>query len=402
MKNLSLRTFEIVLLLFSISVTLTMYSMAAGEEEGQLWGLSYSFYLLPLLAVNLIICVSQIINGGIPFKGLITWIVIWSIIATLNAFFTASNNVIAVVRVNIWTSSFLAAYCLARTNRDVLNSLVKLFLVIFVIGFVVYWQGKITQSVVFSHGLETRSNAIYCIVTVIPILMLLKKKWIVFILMLVTFISTIFSSKRGAAIILLLTMIPIMRSSFSGIKSSFWKNFILVFMIAGLSYFLLYVSNSFLGGILVDRFSTIEETGGSNRSEMWGYVLNSFVDSNVFQQLFGHGYKAVSILIERAAAHNDFVEVLYDYGIIGLIVYIAIHFYLIKKCIWLWTKKNEFFLPFVTMYLTFFTMSMVSILIVQQRYLIYMAVFWGVLEGLRYNDKYISKNNNRGTFKLFS
>lgn len=120
--------------------------------------------------------------------------------------------------------------------------------------------------------------------------------------------------------------------------------------------------------------------------------MENFRTSSFSGQLFGHGPRGVQQLGMATAAHNDFLEVLYDYGILGLIVYLSIHVHLIRRTIRLKKTNNPLFWSFFTMYIIFFVMSMVSILIPQQRYLIYMAVYWGCLEGYNYNVKL--DNNN--------
>ena len=115
--------------------------------------------------------------------------------------------------------------------------------------------------------------------------------------------------------------------------------------------------------------------------DIWASVLKAFGSLHWSEQLMGHGHYSVRSLGVASAAHNDFLDVLYDYGIIGLILYVILHIYFLCKMYKLYTKKSDYFIPYTCMWLIFFVMSMVSILMVQQRYLIYMAVFWGAIEG---------------------
>ena len=382
MKSFSLRAFEFTLVLFALSVALTMHAMATGGEEQQLWGFNYSYYLIPLLTVNIMICLGSI--NVLRMSGLNKWILLWTIVVTLSSLFISSNPIIALIRVNIWTTSYFAAYCLVRNNRNSIDDIVKVFIIIFFISLFFFWHGKMQQSVNYKYGFETRSNAIYCLVTIVPFIMLLKKKWFVLFLILLIFVSTVFSTKRGATLILIFTLIPVIRSVFAEMRSKTWRSVLIMLIVGATAYMLFYISESFLGGVIIDRFTEAKETGGG-RTGIWVGVLNAYNNnSSIPEQLFGHGFYSVSSLGSVTAAHNDFIEVLYDYGIVGIIIYLIIHFYMIFKLLRLKKQKNTLFFSYAVMYMIFFIMSMVSILIVQQRYLVYMAIFWGMLEGCNY------------------
>lgn len=382
MKRLPLGLFGAVLFLFAITVVLTMYSMTAEEEEGTLMGINYGNYLLPLLVINLCICFAQF--KYIDTRGFNKWIIVWIIMVSLNVLFIGTNKVVNLIRVNIWTTSYLTAYLLARSNKNTLDFLVKLFLAIFFVSFFFFWLGKVFQMDNNEFGMGGSSNAIYCLVSIVPFLMFIKNKKLCLLLLLSVFICTVFSNKRGATIIMLIILIPTVNSIFSG-RNNKGRRFIMTTLIGvGLLFLMYYIGNSYLNGRLIDRFNAMEETGGAGRLNIWTYLLNSYDNSSFLEQLLGHGHRAVALTGIQTAAHNDFIEVLYDYGVIGEIIYLGIHIYLIKRIVLLKKNHNPIYLSFITMYSIFFLMSMVSILIVQQRYLIYMAVYWGCMEGNRY------------------
>lgn len=389
MKNISVRLFEVALFIFAFSVVMTMFLFTSGDEENTIGGFTYGFYLLPLYAVNLIIAIVYI--KRLNFTGINASVVLWLIIAFFNVLFISSNKAVDIIRVSIWPTSFFSAYLLAINNKRTLDILTKLFFIIFVFSLYFFWQGKLFQSA-FGGGMEAATNAIYCLVTVVPFLMFLKKKWLRLVLLLIVFVSTVFSSKRGATIIMMIALIPTMNSVFTGMKNKRLKRTLIV-VIGVIIVFVLYaVANTYVSGRLLDRFNSIEETGGSGRQLIWENTMENFRTSSFSGQLFGHGPRGVQQLGMATAAHNDFLEVLYDYGILGLIVYLSIHVHLIRRTIRLKKTNNPLFWSFFTMYIIFFVMSMVSILIPQQRYLIYMAVYWGCLEGYNYNVKL--DNNN--------
>jgi O-antigen ligase len=365
-----------------------MYSFTTGEGE-KLLGLNYSYYILPLFFVNILICLSGF--RYIQLSSISKYVFLWLIVVTLNVILISSHKVTYLIRVNIWTTTFFSAFCLARTNKLTQQAITRLFLIIYVISFYYFWQGKAYQQYNMEMGLEGSSNAVYCLVTLIPVLMFLKNKRLSFIILFITLVCTVFSNKRGATIIMVLIILPLISNIFGGIKNRILKYIIIIGTVVVMVFSLYYIGNTYVEGRLVERFNQIEETGGSGRTEIWGNILTSYQSSSTIEQMLGHGHYAVNEAGFAGAAHNDFVEVLYDYGVVGLLFYLLLHLCLIRKAFVLWKARNPVFNSFLAMYLIFITMSMVSILIVQERYLIYMAVYWGMLEGYDYNIPVFNK-----------
>jgi O-antigen ligase len=86
---------------------------------------------------------------------------------------------------------------------------------------------------------------------------------------------------------------------------------------------LLYANNYF--DLLLYRIESDEGTG-SGRTEIWMRKLNAFSsEANIFQLIFGFGYKHGSNLGFNHAqgSHNDYIAFLIDYGIVGLLCLIS-------------------------------------------------------------------------------
>ncbi|MBQ2208865.1 MAG: O-antigen ligase family protein [Prevotella sp.] len=378
-KFLLSNAFMWTLLLFAVSVAFTLLSMVADDSEASLWGLHYSYYMLPLFAVNWLVIFRY--GSFIGWKSQSVIMLGWMLFVSLNVLAISSNKAIDLVKVNLWGSAYFASYCLSRLYPDFIYRLSKCFLVIFIIGFIIYIQGKVYQTHNAAMGIETSSNGIYCLLTVIPWLMFLHNKKLVLLLLSVAFITTVFSNKRAAMLMVLFIMLPSFQHVLNEVESK-WVSRTIAFLFAlGFVFVAYLVGEEFVGGRLIERFNTIESTGGSGRLEIWTRVWKAFGSLHWSEQLMGHGHYTVRSLGVASAAHNDFLDVLYDYGILGLILYVILHIYFLYRMCKLYTKKSDYFIPYTCMWMIFFVMSMVSILMVQQRYLIYMAVFWGAIEG---------------------
>mgnify|MGYP000070832079 CR=1 FL=1 len=106
----------------------------------------------------------------------------------------------------------------------------------------------------------------------------------------------------------------------------------------------------------------------SGRSLFWSYDMEQILSNNWWNLLFGNGsnylYDINKIEFHNPLwAHNDFIQILADYGIVGLIVYVYLIYYLIRKIlkdinikytiiiilVFMW-----FFIAFFNMFYTYF------------------------------------------------
>lgn len=73
--------------------------------------------------------------------------------------------------------------------------------------------------------------------------------------------------------------------------------------------------------IVANRFSQMQDDGGSGRDKIYKKLLDEFELSGVVNLSFGHGFSAVEEVL-GLPAHNDFLEILYDFGLIPFMVYL--------------------------------------------------------------------------------
>lgn len=78
------------------------------------------------------------------------------------------------------------------------------------------------------------------------------------------------------------------------------------------------------------RFSNIDKDGGSGRDIVYATVLSAFERSSILQIFFGHGYQSV-VNTFQIGAHNDLLQIVYEYGLVPLALYIS---FLIKLSIY--------------------------------------------------------------------
>ena len=186
------------------------------------------------------------------------------------------------------------------------------------------------------------SNNSYILLKLTPLVFLINHR-IKKVLLILISIGIIMSFKRGA---ILAIFFILMMFVFSEMKKS--KLFIGIFtliVISGLISFVLSLNLDVLYSRLTD-FEDIDSFG-SGRGKMFGLIINDMLieDFNLINFIFGNGFLSTkdffgSKIGYRILAHSDFFEFFYDYGVLGLIIYLNC----IKKLFLLNTfyKKTEY------------------------------------------------------------
>ena len=96
-----------------------------------------------------------------------------------------------------------------------------------------------------------------------------------------------------------------------------------------------------------------EDTGGSGRTSIWISKLQAYSNSGMIAILFGCGYeKGLSIGGHSIGFHNDFVAFLVDYGLVGLVLFLYMLYYPIKK-----VPRNSYYFPFVVCIITYLVVT---------------------------------------------
>ena len=113
---------------------------------------------------------------------------------------------------------------------------------------------------------------------------------------------------------------------------------------------------------------------------------------HVISLLFGRGWQgSIRTAKISVTCHNDFLEVLIDFGIIGFICYISFIILLITMCLKMIKNKHIYAPAMGASLAMFFVSSMVSHIIIYPWYLLEFFLFWGFMSYTVNNNQL---NNN--------
>lgn len=167
------------------------------------------------------------------------------------------------------------------------------------------------------------NNTGYIILSILPSLMFLEKRPVLqYIVIALTLVMVVLSYKRGAIIACVIAVAFFLYIKIKN-KESRGKGFIIVLsfvaIVIGARYFRFILENDI---ILVDRFAMAIEGEDSGRSSIYSSIIDYLIfDNNPFTLFFGNGAYATCKYFGKMA-HNDWLEITMDIGLLGLILYV--------------------------------------------------------------------------------
>lgn len=217
--------------------------------------------------------------------------------------------------------SFLFFYIQAK--KDAINSKHLLYFTIGLIivainGILIYW-GKDYLSDMDKLSDAGGNNYGYMATSALFLLFLYPRKRIYLVIFILGFVFTLFAKKRGASIGAIMALLYYLKFYFQKLN---FKRILVYFLIITFFFipFLWHYHELFFGRFL---------DSSSGRVDLYMVFIESWFNSSILNFLFGHGYYAtMDIVINGASryAHSDFVEVLYDFGLMGMILYLYMFF----------------------------------------------------------------------------
>ena len=208
------------------------------------------------------------------------------------------------------------------------------------------------------------NNAAYLFLSFFPAVVLFNKRVIQYVVIGVILFFVALGVKRGAIVVSFICLLYYLnwlrKSGHTRIKIRGILAALVIAVIAGYFFYSFYMSN--------DYFQLrVEQTisgNSSNRDTMYSGLLNYYFNQGVVGMIIGNG-AASTIRIYGDSAHNDWLEVLINQGIIGFSVFLVFCYQIVKN----WKKINYdttlkvgfglFAIFFLTR--TFFSMSYNSI-----------------------------------------
>jgi O-antigen ligase len=233
------------------------------------------------------------------------------------------------------------------------------------------------------------SNLIFWCLCVVPVLLLVNKKWVRSVTIVLSILIVLVTGKRSATIAIALVLLTyILDSTSSGERKKGSTIGIIIFVMV--LYFVIsrYLEGTFLG--VINRLGSMQEDRGSGRLTIYQDVINVLKENNFADWLVGRGRGSIKIT-RHSNAHNDALQMLFEFGIVGLIGYIMLLVYIFKRLIVLRKSKSTTYLSYATSVIITVVLGLVSNLVVFHSYFAFICAYWGIVEAEMVNKNLIRK-----------
>lgn len=380
------RKVDLTKVFFIISVIATLYCFYLNIN------LKVTTYMMQLFLISAVIAMAfclMIIKRKI-FKGQ-EYLLLFAVLNLLSTFAFQEisdilNCMITVTSILFWIMSYiLAAYYFEKNG-------IKIFVNIVTVGSVIL---GITWLFSYFRAIDEMNwgyaNYCYYVLCAFPIILLCKIRYLKRISIIVMAVDILISQKRTGIICLAaLLMIYIFFNTSSHVKKIVIFFIILAVLIAILINY--EAISSWLGIDFFQRFSLLKEDSGSSRGELYKQSLEIIGERDIIHSLIGTGYTSLQSYYHfSTTCHNDFIEIILDYGLIGTVTFVASFWFILKPLIRK-RKCDELKLSNMSLIVVLIILMMFSHLIIYPSYFIFLVWYLALIKFYRSSNKVIKIN----------
>jgi O-antigen ligase len=380
---------RLIIILYFISITLTLYFSSLSQSDGEESIIAPRFILLsPFVVAVLQLLRIFMLNGRFKVDTLCrSWIYIFiCYVFALVVGFVGGQG-----RINYNTVWFIicppVAWCFfsltIKANPSLKDTLITIsfwFLILFSIISLYFIPRSLR-----ANGLFASLNTGYYVLLIYPLAMLntsrIKKIVSTVLLLIVVFLSM----KRGGYVAVGLAFTFYL---FFTTKLGLIKKILIAGILIGSMFFLIPKIDEMTYGTLTTRYEfTQNGRDEEGRFAMYPIVWKAVWDSDALHQIVGHGLNAVEVdkVIDGDATHNDYLEFLYDFGIVGLLL-LLFYQYQLFLITWRSYKYKIHYLSSIFALSSVIVLSMVSIVYAFYYFLVIIP-FWCVINRIQREER---------------
>ena len=233
----------------------------------------------------------------------------------------------------VMSLSFYPFYFLSRMNKLKKEHLIKLFWMLLAVYILQFYKNE-SAIQINENSDNIVNNVSYLFVSLIPFIFLLNNKRLIgWAIMLLIMIFVIQGAKRGALITSVIGMALFFYYKINNVeKSKRIKTFIfsaLAFLTVSYYSYVKFINNTFF----TNRMVALSEGNNGGRDDIYNMIFNSWVTSSNlfnFNFIFGFGFAGSQKLVGGSYAHNDWLELISNLGLIGLCLYLYLFYVVIR------------------------------------------------------------------------
>lgn len=285
-------------------------------------------------------------------------------------------------------SYITAYYCVSHNNKN-LRWMIYAFLVIFLLSiFMVFLDFKVNEVVFEDADKLNGNNLFFFVLCALPFIFLVKHPLISSTLYLLSLAICVITLKRSAMIAMVcIALVYIYSLLLHKKRKGAWKSILTIISVGVIGFSMLTTK---LEGYLTrasQRIDNISEDEGSGRLPLYEDVISHMKrNHDLSAWVIGAGYGSI-VATNHTNAHNDALQMLYEFGIVGLMFYLWMLYIMFKKLLQLHKVKHEYFTAYATSAIIVIMLGLVSNLVVFYSYFAFITFFWGAIDGYTQTNK---------------
>ena len=353
---------------FFVNIMVTMY-MIINDDNTMQAELQHAHYFRLIFCAVWFICAwwycsEKYIHHSIhKTPKILQWFTIFTIGVCISLFVTHTGNMKQLIaNVLLFIAPFLSligCYNIAfqYENRKYIFVVIMLTILACLYS---YFSIYSTYNILGERG---HFGVAYYALYLLPIMLACDKRWLRVISILIVSVIIISSIKRGGLIALVLGLFAYLIVS-KVITKKGLKTAVILFITLVALVILFYVLINYLGDNIIERLSDRDDETGSGRLDIWNSLIQRLSIQDFEFWIFGNGHLSTTKYSwENLTAHNDFLEIIYNYGIINLVFYVFFFVSTILYTIRAIRQKNKYAPALAAILTIFAVLSVVSIII---------------------------------------
>lgn len=239
-------------------------------------------------------------------------------------------------------------------------------IILLIVNILIYFYSKNLLIAEAAGGREDFTlNVGYRFLKLLPLIVLFHKRpFFQYSMFLLCLVFVVLCVKRGAIIIAAFCCILFIVSNLRAHSNRKIAIPLTIISVLFICYYINYSLNN--NEYLIYRFNQVLEGNSSNRDIIYSNLWEHFIrEDNFLKFVFGNGANA-TLEIGTNYAHNDWLEIAINNGILGLIVYLAFYMTLLNEVLKIRNRSplssNVILMSFIILLMTsFFSMSYSSV-----------------------------------------
>lgn len=149
------------------------------------------------------------------------------------------------------------------------------------------------------------------------------RKWYLVVGIVAVVYLAMFTGSRGGLIALLATAVAGLFVGYRHSHNRIFGVFCVLTLLIAAYYFAPYLLDILPSGISSRYVGDVVGVNTANlRMGTWKEIIDAYLASSAIEQLFGHGYRSVTLIATGGfVAHNSYLDLLYSVGLVGLFVW---------------------------------------------------------------------------------